>query len=94
MGDKDRQTSEGRQAAERQGVLGLASALALLVDRLEAHGALPPGEFQMFLRQTLTHSEVDADAPDAVVLRTILELLDAAPERLPLTLIKGGRDDV
>ena len=93
MADQDRRTSDD-QPAGGHAIVGLASALALLIDRLEAHGSLPPGDFQTFLRQTLAHPAINRSAPDAAVLDTLLDILEGAAERLPLTVISGGRDDV
>lgn len=94
MTDHERRGGDQEGAGVGHAVIGLASALALLVDRLEANGSLPAGDFQTFLHDTLSHPSVDRAAPDAAVLETLLDLLGGVRQRTALRLVKGGSEGV
>lgn len=81
MSDQDRWNPTTPGFGEGHAGLGLVSAMALLIDRLEAHGALPEGDFQSVLSQTLSHPSIDRMSPDAAVLETLLSLLATGSDR-------------
>ena len=68
-------------------VNGLVCAFALLVDALEANGALKPKQFEGILSSVLHQAGDDGDVG---VLQQILSLL-ASPERPQFTVIAGGK---
>jgi hypothetical protein len=53
----------------------------LLIECLEANGALHPGQFQKVLRATIAHPKAERQRLDYVLLSELLKQLEAAPER-------------
>ena len=69
--------------------LAFASAMTLLIDRLEASGALPEGDYQRTLRQTLSHPDVDHTNSGTAALHLLLGFLEVAP-RASFEVVEGG----
>lgn len=65
-------------------------ALVLLVDQLEASGALQPGHYTQALRTVITQSGIDGTHADGRFLMELVSLLSATGSTR-LTVINGGR---